>query len=38
MALMPKRLKYRKSQRGGRLREIATRGNTVAYGEFGCSR
>ena len=35
MALMPKRLKYRKSQRGGRLREIATRGNTVAYGEFG---
>ena len=35
MALMPKRLKYRKSQRGGKLREIATRGNTVAYGEFG---
>jgi len=35
MALMPKRLKYRKSQRGGRLRKIATRGNTVAFGEYG---
>jgi len=35
MALMPKRLKYRKAQRGGKLRQIATRGNTVSYGEFG---
>ncbi len=34
MALMPKRLKYRKSQRG-RLRGVAHRCNTVAYGEFG---
>jgi large subunit ribosomal protein L16 len=35
MALMPKRLKYRKSQRGGRLREKATRGNTVVFGDYG---
>ncbi len=34
MALMPKRLKYRKSQRG-RMHGVAHRGNTVAYGEFG---
>lgn len=34
MAMMPKRLKYRKSQRG-RMREVAHRGNTVSYGEFG---
>lgn len=34
MAMMPKRMKYRKAQRG-RLREKATRGNTVAHGEFG---
>lgn len=34
MPLMPKRVKYRKSQRG-RLRGKATRGNTVAYGDFG---
>ena len=34
MALMPKRVKYRKSQRG-RVRGNATRGNTVSYGEFG---
>jgi large subunit ribosomal protein L16 len=31
---MPKRVKYRKSQRG-RLRGNASRGNTVAFGEFG---
>ncbi len=35
MAMMPKRLKYRKAQRGGRLREKATRGNTVVFGEYG---
>ena len=34
MAMMPKRVKFRKSQRG-RIRGKATRGNTVAYGEFG---
>jgi large subunit ribosomal protein L16 len=34
MPLMPKRVKYRKSQRG-RIRGKATRGNTVAFGEFG---
>ncbi len=34
MAMMPKRMKYRKAQRG-RIREKATRGNTVAHGEFG---
>jgi large subunit ribosomal protein L16 len=34
MALMPKRLKFRKSQRG-KIRGVAQRGNTVAYGEFG---
>jgi large subunit ribosomal protein L16 len=34
MALMPKRVKHRKSQRG-RIRGDATRGNTVAFGEFG---
>jgi large subunit ribosomal protein L16 len=34
MALMPKRVKYRKQQRG-KMRGQATRGNTVAFGEFG---
>lgn len=34
MALMPKRVKFRKSQRG-RIRGNASRGNTVAFGEFG---
>ena len=34
MAMMPKRVKWRKSQRGT-IRERATRGNTVAYGEYG---
>ena len=32
--LMPKRVKYRKQQRG-RMKGKATRGNTVTYGEFG---
>ena len=32
--LMPKRVKRRKVQRG-RMRGVATRGNTLAYGEFG---
>lgn len=34
MPLMPKRVKYRKSQRGT-MRGKAGRGNTVAFGEFG---
>ena len=34
MAMMPKRVKWRKSQRG-KIRGRATRGNTVAFGEFG---
>ena len=34
MALMPKRVKFRKSQRGI-VRGVATRGNTVAFGEYG---
>jgi len=32
--LMPKRVKYRRVQRG-RMKGKATRGNTVSYGEFG---
>ncbi|MBL7139479.1 MAG: 50S ribosomal protein L16 [Planctomycetes bacterium] len=34
MALMPKRVKFRKSQRG-RMKGKASRGNFVAFGEFG---
>ncbi len=34
MALMPKRVKHRKSQRG-RIRGNATRGNRVVFGDFG---
>ena len=34
MPLMPKRVKFRKSQRG-KLKGNAARGNTVSYGEFG---
>ncbi len=34
MAMMPKRVKFRKSQRG-KIRGKATRGNTVSYGEYG---
>ena len=32
--LMPKRVKYRRVHRG-RMTGVASRGNTVAYGEFG---
>jgi len=32
--LMPKRVKYRRVQRG-RMKGVATRGNKVTYGEFG---
>ncbi|RCL53280.1 MAG: 50S ribosomal protein L16, partial [Synechococcus sp. MED-G70] len=31
--LSPKRVKFRKMQRG-RMRGVATRGNTIAFGEF----
>ena len=34
MPMMPKRVLYRKSQRG-KMRGNATRGNTVAFGEYG---
>lgn len=34
MAMMPKRIRYRKQQRG-KLRGTATRGNYVSFGEFG---
>ncbi len=34
MAMMPKRIKFRKSQRGI-MRGVATRGNYVAFGEYG---
>ena len=34
MALMPKRVKHRKQQRG-RAKGTATRGNAVQYGDFG---
>lgn len=32
--LMPKRVKYRRVQRG-RMKGKATRGNVIAYGEYG---
>lgn len=32
--LMPKRVKYRKAQRG-RMRGIAVRGSTLAFGDYG---
>src|SRR4026209_2331496 len=32
--LMPKRVKYRKTQRG-RMKGIALRGSTLAFGDFG---
>jgi len=34
MALMPKRVKYRKHQRGT-MKGVATRSNYVAFGEYG---
>ncbi len=34
MVMMPKRVKYRKSQRG-KMKGNATRGNFVAFGEYG---
>ncbi|MAE76730.1 MAG: 50S ribosomal protein L16 [Planctomycetes bacterium] len=34
MALMPKRIKHRKVQRG-KVRGVASRGNTVCFGDYG---
>ena len=34
MSLMPKRVKYRKTQRG-KIKGCATRGNYVAFGDYG---
>src|SRR5207237_9396460 len=34
MAMMPKRVRYRKSQRG-KMKGNASRGNTVSFGDFG---
>lgn len=34
MAMMPKRVKHRKQQRT-KIRGLASRGNTVAYGDYG---
>jgi len=34
MALMPKRVKYRKSQRG-KMKGVASRNNFVAFGDYG---
>jgi large subunit ribosomal protein L16 len=33
--LMPKKAKYRKKMRGGKIRGVATRGASVSFGEFG---
>ncbi|MCK5080910.1 MAG: 50S ribosomal protein L16 [Candidatus Moranbacteria bacterium] len=33
--LMPKKVKYRKKMRGGKIRGMATRGATVSFGDFG---
>ena len=34
MSLMPKRIRWRKQQRG-QIRGIATRGHSLAFGEYG---
>lgn len=33
--LMPKKVKHRKIQRGGKIRGLATKGNEVSFGSFG---
>ncbi|MFA5777156.1 MAG: 50S ribosomal protein L16 [Parcubacteria group bacterium] len=33
--LMPKKVKHRKVQRGGKIRGMATKGNEVSFGSFG---
>ena len=32
---MPKKVKHRKVQRGGAIRGVATRGNSVSFGSYG---
>ncbi|MDD5396496.1 MAG: 50S ribosomal protein L16 [Candidatus Moranbacteria bacterium] len=33
--LMPKKVKHRKIHRGGEIRGVATKGNTVSFGTYG---
>jgi len=33
--LMPRKVKHRKIQRGGKIRGIATKGNEISFGSFG---
>ncbi|MDD5490023.1 MAG: 50S ribosomal protein L16, partial [Candidatus Moranbacteria bacterium] len=33
--LMPKKVKYRKQQRGGKLRQRAKKGAELSFGSFG---
>lgn len=33
--LMPKKVKHRKHQRGGKLKGFSKKGNTVSFGDFG---
>ncbi|HOW60734.1 MAG TPA: 50S ribosomal protein L16 [Candidatus Moranbacteria bacterium] len=33
--LMPKKVKHRKIHRGGAIRGVATKGNTISFGSFG---
>lgn len=33
--LMPKKVKHRKVQRGGKIRGVATKGNELSFGSFG---
>ncbi len=33
--LMPRKVKHRKVQRGGKIRGLATKGNEVSFGSFG---
>jgi large subunit ribosomal protein L16 len=33
--LMPRKVKHRKIQRGGKIRGVASRGNEISFGSFG---
>lgn len=33
--LMPRKVKHRKIQRGGKIRGVATKGNRISFGSFG---
>jgi large subunit ribosomal protein L16 len=35
MLMMPRKVKHRKVQRGGRIKGVATKGNKVSFGSFG---